>query len=435
MQASDPQPAAPAAQSAVSRRALDYPDFRILWFTTGLVAGGVWFQQVTLGWLAYDLSKDPLQVAGVVGVRTLPLLLSPITGVIADRVDRRNLLIVDQVLVTVLVFAFALVLFNDLEQLWHLYVFAFLFGILWAGNNPVRQVLIANTAPREALMNATAMLSMSFNLMRAIGPAVGGFVIAFFGPDINFFIQGVLFFMALLVLTRMRTPYYTADRAHAKESSPLHNLREGFARVISEPTTRVTTLMTFGLSLTMLAMVFNQLPVYTAEILGNDDGSQLGLLLMAMGIGGFLGTALLAWFSSTRRKGVLASAAFHAGGGLHHRPLAGGNTVDGDACTAAPADVRAGGDDHEHDHRAYDDAGRPPRTGDRRVPDGDRHDAVLGAGSPVCSPGCTAWTSPSSSEASPDSRSSPPRAWRCRATGAWRCRAPGLPKCARERRV
>ena len=310
MQASDPQPAAPAAQSAISRRALHYPDFRILWFTTGLVAGGVWFQQVTLGWLAYDLSKDPLQVAGVVGVRTLPLLLSPITGVIADRVDRRNLLIVDQVLVTVLVFAFALVLFNDLEQLWHLYVFAFLFGILWAGNNPVRQVLIANTVPREALMNATAMLSMSFNLMRAIGPAVGGFVIAFFGPDINFFIQGVLFFMALLVLTRMRTPYYTADRAHARESSPLHNLREGFARVISEPTTRVTTVMTFGLSLTMLAMVFNQLPVYTAEILGNDDGSQLGLLLMAMGIGGFLGTALLAGFSSMRRKGVLASAAF-----------------------------------------------------------------------------------------------------------------------------
>ncbi len=299
-----------ATQSTVSRRAMHYPDFRILWFTTGLVAGGVWFQQVTLGWLAYDLTRDPLQVAGVVGVRTLPLLLSPVTGVIADRVDRRKLLMVDQVLVTVLVFGFAIVLLYDLQQLWHLYVFALLFGILWAANNPVRQVLIANTVPREALMNATAMLSMSFNLMRAIGPAVGGFVIALFGPDINFLIQGVLFFMALLVLTRMRTPYYTADWAHARESSPLHNLKEGFARVISEPTTRVTTAMTFGLSLTMLAMVFNQLPVYTAEILGNDDGSQLGLLLMAMGFGGFLGTALLAGFTSTRRKGLLATGAF-----------------------------------------------------------------------------------------------------------------------------
>ena len=310
MHAPDPQTPASAAQSAVSRRALDYPDFRILWFTTGLVAGGIWFQQVTLGWLAYDLTRDPVQVAGVVGVRTLPLLLSPITGVIADRVDRRKLLLVDQVLVTVLVFAFALVLLNDLQQLWHLYVFALLFGTLWAANNPVRQVLIANTVPREALMNATAMISMSFNLMRAIGPAIGGFVIAFFGPGINFLIQGFLFLLALLVVARMRTPYYTADRSHARESSPLQNLKEGFSRVVREPVTRITTAVTFGLSLTMLAMVFNQLPVYTAEILGNDDGSQLGLLLMAMGFGGFLGTALLALFTWTRRKGVLASVAF-----------------------------------------------------------------------------------------------------------------------------
>ncbi len=310
MHAPDPQTAASATQDPVSRRALDYPDFRILWFTTGLVAGGVWFQQVTLGWLAYELTEDPLQVAGVVGVRTLPLLLSPVTGVIADRVDRLKLLLVDQVLVTVLVFGFALVLLNDLQQLWHLYVFAVLFGTLWAANNPVRQVLIANTVPREALMNATAMTSMSFNIMRAVGPAIGGFVIAFFGPGINFLIQGFLFLMALAVVTRMRTPYYTANRAHARESSPLQNLQEGFARVISEPTTRITTAMTFGLSMTMMAMVFNQLPVYTAEILGNDDGSQLGLLLMAMGFGGFLRTALLALLMSTRRKGVLASVAF-----------------------------------------------------------------------------------------------------------------------------
>ena len=310
MHAPNQQPAASATQSAVSRQALHYPDYRILWFTTALVAGGIWFQQVTLGWLAYDLTRDALHTAGVVGVRTLPLLLSPVVGVIADRVDRRRLLILDQALVTVLVFGFALVLLYDLQQLWHLYVFALLFGLLWAGNNPVRHVLIANTVPREALMNATAMISMSFNLMRAVGPAVGGFVIAFFGPGANFLIQGFLFLAALLLVTRMRTPYSTADRTRARESSPLQNLKEGFARVISEPSTRITVAMTFGLSITMLAMVFNQLPVYSAEILLNEDGTYLGLLLMAMGLGGFLGTTLLALFGSARRKGVLSSAAF-----------------------------------------------------------------------------------------------------------------------------
>ena len=310
MQTPNPLTAASAPQGTVSRRALHYPDFRVLWVTTGLVAGGVWFQQVTLGWLAYDLTKDALHVAGVVGIRTLPLLLSPITGVVADRMDRRKLLLVDQVLVTALVFAFAFLVLFDLHVVWHLYVFAVLFGLLWAANNPVRQVLVANTVPREALMNATAMISMSFNLMRALGPAIGGFVIAFFGPGINFLIQGFLFLLALLILTRLRTPYYTADRARARESSPLQNLKEGFSHVVHEPTTLITAVMTLGLSFTMLAIVFNQLPVYTAEILHNDDGSYLGLLLMAMGVGGFLGTALFAMFGQVRRKGVLASVAF-----------------------------------------------------------------------------------------------------------------------------
>ena len=133
MTTSTPGASGPALRSGRSTLALSYPDFRILWVTTGLVAGGVWFQQVTLGWLAYDLTRSPLHVAGVVGVRTLPLLLAPITGVIADRFDRRKLLLIDQALVTLLVFGFAALLLLNLQQVWHLYVFALLFGLLWAG--------------------------------------------------------------------------------------------------------------------------------------------------------------------------------------------------------------------------------------------------------------------------------------------------------------
>ncbi len=317
MEANDPQAAASSQPGAERPRAsvnsLRYADFRVLWATTALVAGGVWFQQVTLGWLAYDLTRSPLHVAGVVGIRTLPLLLSPITGVIADRVDRKRLLMVDQALVTLLVFGFTLLLFLDLQQVWHLYVFAVAFGLLWAGNNPVRQVLIANTVPREALMHAVAMSSMAFNSMRAVGPAIGGFVIAFFGPDVNFLIQGVLFLFALLLLSKLHTPYYTADRA-ARESSPLRNLKDGFKHVIHDPITRIVAGMSFALSFTSLAIVFNQLPVYSAEILDNDDGTYLGLLLMSMGVGGFLGTGVLAVFSRTRKKGLVATGAFVASG-------------------------------------------------------------------------------------------------------------------------
>ncbi len=307
--------ASPAAaggeQPRPSANPLRYPSFRILWGTTGLVAGGVWFQQVTLGWLAYDLTRSPLHVAGVVGIRALPLLLSPITGVIADRVDRKRLLMVDQALVTLLVFLFSVILFLNLVQIAHLYVFAVLFGVLWAANNPVRQVLVANTVPREALMQAVAMSSMAFNAMRALGPAIGGFVIAYLGPDINFLIQGVLFLIALLLISRLRTPYYTAER-EARARSPLGNLAEGFRHVIHDPVTRIIAAMSFGLSFTTMAVVFNQLPVYSAEALNNDDGVYLGLLLMAMGVGGLLGGGVIAVFALTRKKGLVASAAFAA---------------------------------------------------------------------------------------------------------------------------
>ena len=131
--------------------ALQYRNFRLLWLTTVMVAGGVWLQQVTLGWLAYDLTKSPVQVGAILGARAVPLLFAPLAGVLADRFDRRTLLVADQVLVAALVFGFAAILLLDIVEIWHVYVFALSFGTLWAINYPVRQTLVANTVPREVL--------------------------------------------------------------------------------------------------------------------------------------------------------------------------------------------------------------------------------------------------------------------------------------------
>ena len=150
------QPPKPRSAWAHTFDAMQYPDFRLLWFATVFIAGGVWLQQVTLGWLAYDLTKDPLQVGIILGVRSAPLLLAPLTGTLADRLDRRKMLLVDQSFVAALVLGFSVVLFLGMQQVWHLYVFAALFGMLWSINNPVRQTLVATSVPREALMNGVA---------------------------------------------------------------------------------------------------------------------------------------------------------------------------------------------------------------------------------------------------------------------------------------
>ncbi|MDA1035362.1 MAG: MFS transporter, partial [Chloroflexi bacterium] len=257
----------------------------------------------TIGWLAYHMTESPLHVAAILGTRSAPLMLAPLTGVLADRVDRRQLLLINQSLVATLVLSFSVLLFLGREQVWHLYLFSLLFGLLWAVNNPVRQALVANSVPREALMNATARNSVAFNTMRTIGPMVGGLVIALVGPALNFLIQGVLFGMVILMMIPFRIEY-GGNADNARRASPLRNLAEGFRYVASHPQTRMIISMTFVVTVTMLGMVFNMLPAFVPEVLGDTDGDVLGILLAMLGVGGFLGTMTIARFSQFKHKGI-----------------------------------------------------------------------------------------------------------------------------------
>jgi MFS family permease len=290
--------------------ALRYRNFRILWFSSLMISGGVWLQQVSLGWLVYNMTESPLQVGAVLGTRSAPLILAPLTGVLVDRVDRRKLLLTAQASVTVLVLGFSALLFSGREEVWHLYAFALSFGLIWAVNNPVRQTLVANAVPRKALMNATALNSLAFNAMRAVGPAVGGVLIVLSGPAINFFLQGVLFALVVLLLWRFRAEYGGDNQASARRESPLRNLIEGFRYVAEHKPTLLLILMTFVVTVTILGSVFNMIPVYVPEVLGDDGGGQLGFLMTSLGIGGLFGTILLARFSYFERKGLQTLVAF-----------------------------------------------------------------------------------------------------------------------------
>ena len=289
---------------------LGYPNFKLLWITSLMVSGGVWLQQVTLGWLAYQMTGSALQVGGILGIRSAPLILAPLTGVLVDRVDRRKLLIVAQLMVTTLVFGFSLLLFLGLEQVWHLYVFALTFGLIWAVNNPVRQTLVANSVPRGALMNATALSAMAFNSMRTIGPALGGVLIVLVGPALNFFIQGVLFLGVIGMLIPYRAEYGVGVAAKNRETSAVRNLLEGFKYVLGHRPTLLVMSMSFVVTITLLGSVFNMMPVYVPEVLGSDRGDALGLLMTALGAGGVVGTVLMARFSQYRNKGLQSLVAF-----------------------------------------------------------------------------------------------------------------------------
>ncbi len=286
--------------------AFKYRNFRLLWISTLFISGGNWVQQITLGWLALELSGSALKVGIVLGLRAGPMLLAPISGAIVDRLDRRKLLLVDQFILAALALIFASLVLSDVVVMWHLYAFSAGTGIAWSINNPVRQTLVGNSVPRHTLMNAVALNSMAFNSTRIFGPAAGGLLITFFGPGINFLIQGIFYVAVMIMMFPFRAEYET-DHSAVKDESILMNVREGFRYVLNNRTALTIILVTLIPTLTMMSFVMTLMPVYAVEVLGQEQGEGwvLGLLLTATGIGGFLGTLLLAAFSNIKSKGKL----------------------------------------------------------------------------------------------------------------------------------
>lgn len=266
------------------------------------MSAGQWIQQITLGWLLYDLTGSSVLLGALNGVRALPFLVSsPIAGVAADRMDRRKILINTQFVLLVTALGMGTLVASGLLQVWHLFLFTLITGAAWAFNEPVRQTLVPNLVPKEDLMNAVALYSAGFNLNKVIGPALGGLLIALFGAAGNFFVQGLAYAGVLVTLYVMHVP---PTPVQARQSSVVANLKEGFAYVWSTPT--VLALMVADLVPRIFAVPYQALmPVFQKDVLGvGPEG--LGMLMAAPGVGAVLSTLLLASIAhSFRRKGLL----------------------------------------------------------------------------------------------------------------------------------
>jgi MFS family permease len=314
----NPSPADEAPDVLADRpsmfHALSYRNYRLLWITNLFSSGGNWIQQVTIGWLAFDVTESPFKVAMVMGMRAIPMLAAPLSGLLADRFDRRRIMIIDHFGLMVIALCFALIVLFDVLQEWHLYVFSFLTGVAWSINNPIRQVLVGNTVPRSVLMNAVALNSLGFNTMRMIGPAFGGAMIVAFGPGVNFLLQGFLYVGVLAALVPFRADYASAA-PKGPRGSILKELGEGFRYIGQSAVTLTAILLSLVTTFTTMAFISTQAPVFAALVIGDDSGGALGWMLTAMGGGGFVGTVLIARFSNFQRKGLLVMVSV-AGAGI-----------------------------------------------------------------------------------------------------------------------
>jgi MFS transporter, DHA1 family, staphyloferrin A biosynthesis exporter len=269
---------------------LRHRDFRYLCSGTFMMSAGQWIQQVTLGWLLYDLTGNSMLLGALNGLRALPFLVTgPMAGVAADRMDRKKLLLRTQWALIVTAVAMGGLVASGILQVWHLFLFTLITGVAWTFTEPVRQSMIPSFIPKKDLANAVALNSGGFNLMKIIGPALGGAMIALFGAAGNFFVQAVAYIGVLVMIYLMHVPPTPAE---ARRSSALANLREGFAYVWSTPA--VLALMALAYVPRVFAVPYQTLmPVFQKDVLAvGPEG--LGLLMAAPGVGAVTAVLILA---------------------------------------------------------------------------------------------------------------------------------------------
>jgi MFS family permease len=293
-------PAAPSEVRLESRfPALQYPNYR-LWFVGQMIATfGQWTQMTAQSYLIYELTGSPEYLGYVAFFGGIPMIfLSPFAGVLADRVPRRTLLLITQVLMMVLAFILAALTFLGVVQPWHVLVLAFLVGIVGAVDMPARQSFTLELVERDDLANAIALNATMFNAAVFVGPAVAGYLYELAGPGWCFLVNGVAFTAQIAALLVMKLKPFVKPW---NSGSVLKDLRAGLGYVLTEP--MVLALLILVGSVSLFGMAFMSLtPAWAVDILGGDATTN-GLLQSARGLGSLVGALWIAALGRFSYKG------------------------------------------------------------------------------------------------------------------------------------
>lgn len=274
-------------------RSLYIRDFRLLWLGQISTSMGQWMDQVTRGWLMYQITGSALQLGLVAAVRGLPLLFFGIlAGAVADRSGRKAQLIIAQVTNACFNVVLATLVLLQRVQPWHIYATAFLAGIAQAFQQPARQTLISDLVGSRYLQNALALNSAALNLARATGPACAGLVISLVGVHGSYYIQTAMYAMATLWTMQMVVPARSPESVRAGNEPFLQSIAEGLRFVARERAIRTLLILAHG-PLTLGMPYTSLMPIFAIDIL--HGGARLqGLLLTLVGIGSVLGALVVA---------------------------------------------------------------------------------------------------------------------------------------------
>ncbi|MEI6665515.1 MAG: MFS transporter [Chloroflexota bacterium] len=282
-------------------------DYRLLWLGQLSTSMGQWMDQVTRGWLIYQITGSGLQLGLVTATRGLPLLMFGIlAGALADRSGRKIQLIVAQVTNGLLNLILAVLVLTGRVEVWHIYVTALLAGTVQAFQQPARQTLISDLVPESKLLNALALNSAALNSSRSIGPLAAGFLIAAVGTGGSYLVQAVMYAVATIWTHQIVVPQRFEQRdshGRRRERLPfLQSVGEGLSFAAKEPNIRAQLLLGLG-PLTFAMSYTSLMPLIAIEVLHGTSVLQ-GMLLTFIGIGALAGALVVATMRRTTGYGI-----------------------------------------------------------------------------------------------------------------------------------
>lgn len=287
-------------------RALRNRNYRLFFTGQGLSLIGTWMQSVAMGWLVYRLTNSPFYL-GVVGFASqFPVLIvAPLGGVLADRLDRKRILIVTQFLSMLQALAVTILAMTGVIQPWHIILLGMLLGTVNGFDMPTRQAFVCELVENpDDLPNAIALNSFIFNGSRLIGPPIAGVLIALSGEGICFLINAISFVPVLMAFAAMKIK----PIAIARHNGPLlSGLKDGVSYAFGfVPIKAILTLLVF---IGLVAMPYAVLlPVFARDVLSGDSRT-LGFLMAASGVGATTGALFLASRRNvTRLSGIIVSS-------------------------------------------------------------------------------------------------------------------------------
>jgi len=279
-------------------------NFRLLFGGSVFSNAAQWIQQVTLSWLVYDMTGSGTILGSINLVRAVAsLVMIPLAGLLVDRLNRRNLIIIENGWLFTITLVLGIMLLFDRANVSYLFVFAFMGGMVQTVDMTLRQVLIFDLVPRSLAPNAVALIQTGWSLMRVLGPSLGGFFILWFGAGGNFLIQSGVYVLVAVTIVQIKFP--VRKSIDIVRGSPIQNIRDGIQFVAKERVTR--TFMLMGVIMPLLTIpIFSILPpIYAVQVFGDTSGRILGFLMASVGAGGIVGGVVVASLGRFEYRGRL----------------------------------------------------------------------------------------------------------------------------------